>query len=138
MKVQEDTEVGTIVQEMRAAVEEEEVGGQEIEAQAQEVEAAVEGEVATTEEAVEPAMGKDEKFAQRPKVMGGLLQATPWLGNTHLQKHPPRDVSLREAFGLTQIRKLFTRPKPPPGEYQRGENPGGAKLIIYMICQMRR
>ena len=29
------------------------------------------------------AMGRNEKSAQRPLVVGGLLQATPWLGSTN-------------------------------------------------------
>ena len=28
------------------------------------------------------AMGRDEDYAQRPLVMGGLLQVPPWLGPT--------------------------------------------------------
>ena len=73
VKVQGDTEAGTTAQEVRAAVEEEEGGGRGREAQAQGAEAAAEGEGAITGEAVGPAMGRNEEFAQRPRVMGGLL-----------------------------------------------------------------
>ena len=43
-----------------------------------------EGEVEAIKirERVMPAMGRAEKLAQRPLFMGGLLQATPWLGIT--------------------------------------------------------
>ena len=73
VKAQGGTEAETIAQEVRAAVEEEEGGGQGTEAQVQGVEAAAEEEEATAGEEVGPAMGKNEKSAQRPKVMGGLL-----------------------------------------------------------------
>ena len=73
VRVQGDTEAGTIAQEVRAAVEEEEEGGQGRGAQVQGAEAAAEEEAVITEEAVGPAMGTDEEFAQRPRVMGGLL-----------------------------------------------------------------
>ena len=73
VKAQEDIEVGTIVQEKEAAAEEEDGEDQGIEAQAQGVVAAAEEEEDMVGEAVEPAMGKNENSAQRPKVMGGLL-----------------------------------------------------------------
>ena len=73
VKAQEDIEVETIVQEKEAAVEEEDGEDQGIEAQAQEVVTAAEEEENMVGEAVEPAMGKNENSAQRPKVMGGLL-----------------------------------------------------------------
>ena len=73
VKVQEDTEAGTTAQGMKAAVEEEGGGGQGTEVQAKGVEAAAEGEAVMAGEAVGPAMGRNEKSAQRPKVMGGLL-----------------------------------------------------------------
>ena len=73
VKVQEDTEAGTTAQGVKAAVEEGGGGGQGTEVQAQGVEAAAEGEAVMAGEAVGPAMGINEKSAQRPKVMGGLL-----------------------------------------------------------------
>ena len=72
MKAQEDTEAGTTAQEVNTAVEEEGGGGQGTEAQAKGVEAAAEEEAVMAGEAVGPAMGRNEKSAQRPKVMGGL------------------------------------------------------------------
>ena len=73
VKAQGDIEAETTAQGVRATVEEVEEGGQEIEARVQEVETAAEEGAAMTGEAVGPAMGRNEKSAQRPKVMGGLL-----------------------------------------------------------------
>ena len=72
VKAQEDTEAGITAQEVRAAVEEEDGGDQGTEVQVQGVKAAAEGEAVMAGEAVGPAMGINEKSAQRPKVMGGL------------------------------------------------------------------
>ena len=73
VKVQRDTGAETTAQGVKATVEEVEEGGQEIEARAQEVGTVAEEEAAMIGEAVGPAMGRNEKSAQRPKVMGGLL-----------------------------------------------------------------
>ena len=73
MKAQEDTEAGTTAQEVNTAVEEEGGGGQVTGAQAHGVEAVEEAEAVMAGEVVGPAMGRNEKSAQRPKVMGGLL-----------------------------------------------------------------
>ena len=80
------------------------------------------------EEAVVLAMGTDEKFAQRPLVMGGLLQATPWLGTLKLLIHHPRGATLQEGSGPTQMRNGFIRPKPPPWEVPKRRKTRGNKI----------
>ena len=82
VEAQRDTGAETIVRGVRAAAEEVEEGDQEMEVQVQEVRITTEEEATTVEEEENLAMGRNENSAQRPKVMGGLLQAYPWLGIT--------------------------------------------------------
>ena len=70
VQVQEDTEEEITAQEKKVTVTEEEEEDTEIETTVQK---------AVMKEGGMLAMGS-EKSAQRPLVMGGLLQATPWLG----------------------------------------------------------
>ena len=80
VKAQGDTGAEIIVRGMRAAAEEVGEGDQEMVAQVQEVRTTTEEEATMVEEEEELAMERNENSAQRPKVMGGLLQAYPWLG----------------------------------------------------------
>ena len=73
MKAQKDTEAGTTAQEVNTAVEEEGGGGQGTEVQAQGVVAVAEEEAVMAGETVGPAMGRNEKSARGPKVIGALL-----------------------------------------------------------------
>ena len=67
---------------MTVTVEEGEEEDIEREALVQEITVVEEEEEDMRGEVMMLAMGTNEKFAQRPLVMGGLLLALPWLGLT--------------------------------------------------------
>ena len=78
------------------------------------------------------AMGRADMLAQRPLVMGGLLQASPWLGITwiliciELQAH-------QKASGPTLTKSSSIWLKPPLGYYQRRGKPRGTLQNVFLI-----
>ena len=92
-----------------------------------------EAEVTKIGERVMPAMERAEKLAQRPMVMGGLLQATPWLGISQRTIFYTVLQDLQKAFGLILTRSFSTRVKPPLGYYQRRGNPREILKSFFMI-----
>ena len=87
--------------------------------------AATEEEAAMREEGMVLAMGIDEEFAQRPMVMGGLLEATPWLGISQLMISHSRILNLLKASGQIQMRRYSTKTELPPlGSTNQKENQG--------------
>ena len=82
-----------------------------------------------------PAMGRNENSAQRPLVMGGLSQATPWQGTPPLEAHCILEVNLLKDSGQTQTRRYFIEMNITPGKYQRGGKLGDTRkeIFIFMI-----